>query len=390
MVALSFVDQGPTSAETPGARSLRHSVALAQLADELGYTRYWVAEHHGVRNMTIAAPEILIAHIAERTSRLRVGSGGIMLPNHSPLHVAEQFRTLEALYPGRIDLGIGRSTGTGDDPTRDALLRTPDGLDRFDEHLRQLLAVGGRGDLPADDPYRGLIASPAAVPLPPVFLLGASVRSARLAGQAGLGYGFLGVYQDPAVAIEALRAYRASFVPRVGALRVDAPDADVPGADVPGAKADRPTAILAVRVWVGEDDEHAAALAAPERLAVLDYLTGNPSPLESVERALARRLTDAQLAKRETLDARGDVTGGVERVAARLAELADASGADEIMAISNIHDPEDRRDSLRRLALAAGLRPAPAAPIPHPGSVPDPAAVPREAASASASPDRSA
>ncbi len=332
MVALSFVDQGPVSAETSPAQSLHHSVALAQLADDLGYTRYWVAEHHGVRNMTIAAPEILIAHLADRTSRVRLGSGGMMLPNHSPLHVAEQFRTLEALYPGRIDLGVGRSTGTGDAPTHDALLRTPDALDRFDEHLRQLLAVGGRADLPADDPYRGLIASPAAVPLPPVFLLGASIRSSQLAARAGLGYGFLCVYQDPAIAIRALRCYREAFVPT--------------------AEADRPTAILAVRVWVGEDDEHAAALAAPERLATLDYLTGNPRPLEPIEQALARRLTRAQLATRDTLDLRGDVTGSTDRVAARLAELVEASGADEIMAISNIHDPEDRRNSLRRLASA--------------------------------------
>ncbi|WP_261566744.1 LLM class flavin-dependent oxidoreductase [Frankia gtarii] len=339
MVALSIVDQGPVSEETGPARSLGHSIALAQLADELGYTRFWVAEHHGVRNMTISAPEILIGHIADRTRLLRVGSGGVMLPNHSPLHVAEQFRTLEALYPGRIDLGVGRSTGTGDDPTRDALLRTPDGLDRFDEHLRQLLGVGGRGDLAADDPYRALIASPAAVPLPPVFLLGASVRSAEFAARAGLGFGFLGVYQDPAVAGHALRRYRESFVP--------------------ATEGDRPLAILAARVWVGEDDEHAAALAAPERLAVLDYLTGSPRPLEAVERALARRLTDAQLAARDTLDFRGDVVGGVDRVAGRLAELVEASGADEVMAISNIHDPEDRRNSFRRLAVAAGLRPAP-------------------------------
>ncbi|WP_055750277.1 LLM class flavin-dependent oxidoreductase [Frankia sp. AvcI1] len=340
MVAVSIVDQGPVSAEITPAQSLGHSTALAQLADELGYTRFWLAEHHGVRNMAIAAPEILIGHIADRTSRIRVGSGGVMLPNHAPLHVAEQFRTLEALHPGRIDLGVGRSTGTGDDPTRDALLRTPDGLERFGDHLRHLLGIGGRCQLPADDPHRALVASPAGVPLPPVFLLGSSVGSAELAARAGLGYGFFCVYQDPAVAARALRCYRESFVP--------------------AAPGDRPLGILAARVWVGEDDEHAEALAAPERLAVLDHLTGNPSPLEPVERALARRLTDAQRAARDTLDVRGDVVGGVDRVASRLGELVAASGADEVMAISNIHDPEDRRNSLRRLAVAAGLGPAPA------------------------------
>ncbi|WP_131785889.1 LLM class flavin-dependent oxidoreductase [Protofrankia symbiont of Coriaria ruscifolia] len=339
MVALSIVDQGPVSAQTSPAQTIGHSVELARLAEEIGYTRFWVAEHHGVRNMAFAAPEILIGHIADRTSRLRVGSGGIMLPNHTPLHVAEQFRTLEALHPGRIDLGLGRSTGTGDDPTRDALLRFPDALDRFGEHLRQLLGVGGRVPLDPDDPYRELIASPAGVPLPAVFLLGSSVSSAELAARAGLSYAFLCVNQDPEVAARALRRYRALFAP--------------------AEDGDRPLALLATRIWVGENDEHGEALASPERLAVLDYLTGDPRPLEPVERALARRLTDAQLAARDKLDFRGDVVGGVDRVASRLAELVEASGADEVMAISNIHSPEDRRDSFRRLAVAAGLCPVP-------------------------------
>ncbi|AEH09359.1 MULTISPECIES: LLM class flavin-dependent oxidoreductase [Protofrankia] len=341
MVALSLADQGPVSAQTSPARTIGHSVELAQLAEELGYTRFWVAEHHGVRNMAFAAPEILIGHIADRTSRLRVGSGGIMLPNHTPLHVAEQFRTLEALHPGRIDLGLGRSTGTGDDPTRDALLRTPDALEKFGEHLRQLLGVGGRVPLDPDDPYRELIASPAGVPLPAVFLLGSSVSSAELAARAGLSYAFLCVNQDPDVAVQALRRYRVLFTPV--------------------AEGDRPLAILATRIWVGEDDEHGEALAAPERLAVLDYLSGDPRPLESVEQALARtsRLTDAQLVARDKVDLRGDVVGGIDRVAGRLAELVEASGVDEVMAISNIHNPEDRRESVRRLAVAVGLCPAP-------------------------------
>ncbi|WP_308199112.1 MsnO8 family LLM class oxidoreductase [Saccharothrix sp. S26] len=151
MVALSLVDQGPVSEETPPSQALRHTVDLARLADEIGLTRYWLAEHHGVRNMAVAAPEVVIGHIADRTTRLRVGSGGIMLPNHAPLHVAEQFRTLEALHPGRIDLGVGRSTGTGDDATRDALLRTPDGLERFGEHPAR---AGGSG-FPAEHVERG-------------------------------------------------------------------------------------------------------------------------------------------------------------------------------------------------------------------------------------------
>ncbi|MGI8305829.1 LLM class flavin-dependent oxidoreductase [Saccharopolyspora hattusasensis] len=348
MVALSIVDQGPVSAETSPAQTLHETVELARLADEIGYTRFWVAEHHGVRNMGIAAPEVVIGHLADRTSRLRVGSGGMMLPNHAPLHVAEQFRTLEALHPGRIDLGVGRSTGTGDDATRDALLRTTDGVEMFGEHLRRLLGAGGRLKLAPEDPYSVLTASPDGVPLPPVFLLGASVGSAETAARTGLGYAFLSVNKNPANAASALRRYRELFVPAF--------------------EGDQPLAILAARIWVGEDEEHAAALAAPERLAVLEYLTGNPSALEPVDRALGRRLTDAQAAARDTLDLRADIVGGVDHVAQRLTALVDASGADEVMAISNIHDPEDRRGSFRRLAQAAGLAPAGGPPITRNGA----------------------
>lgn len=348
MVAISIVDQGPVSAETGPAQTLHETVELARLADEVGYTRFWVAEHHGVRNMGIAAPEIVIGHLAGRTRRLRIGSGGMMLPNHAPLHVAEQFRTLEALYPARIDLGVGRSTGTGDDATRDALLRTPDGVEMFGEHLRHLLGVGGRLKLAPEDRYSVLTASPDGVPLPPVFLLGASVGSAETAARTGLGYAFLSVNQDPENADRALRRYRELFVPAF--------------------EGDRPCAILAARIWVGEDDEHASALAASERLAVLEYLTGNPSALEPVDRALSRRLTDAQLAARDTLDLRSDIVGGVSHVEQRLAEVVQTSGADEVMAISNIHDPEDRRKSFRRLAQAAGLGPASASPITRNGA----------------------
>ncbi|MFE9750964.1 LLM class flavin-dependent oxidoreductase [Saccharothrix saharensis] len=339
MVALSLVDQGPVSEETPPAQALRHTVELARLADEIGLTRYWLAEHHGVRNMAVAAPEVVIGHIADRTTRLRVGSGGIMLPNHAPLHVAEQFRTLEALHPGRIDLGVGRSTGTGDDATRDALLRTPDGLERFGEHLAQLLGVGGVRELDPADPYAGLVASPWDVPLPTVFLLGSSVGSAEAAGRSGLGYAYFSVYQAPEAAEAALRRYREAFTPA-------RPD-------------DRPHAIVAARIWVGEDAEHANALAASERLAVLDFLTGTPAALEPMDRALARPLTPAQVTVRDRLDTRSDVVGDVDHAAARLAELVERTGADEVMAVSNIHDPAERRAALRRLAAAVQPQPLP-------------------------------
>lgn len=339
MPRLSFVDQGPVSAEYGPAQTLRHTVELARLAEQIGYTRYWLAEHHGVNHMGIAAPEILIGHIADRTSRMRVGSGGMMLPNHSLLHLAEQFRTLETLYPGRIDLGIGRSTGTGDDPTKNALLRSPSSPGEFARQLRQLLGVCGRGELDPDDPYASVFASPQDAVLPPAFVLGSSIGSAEVAASAGLGYAFLAVNQDPSVAIAALRGYRTRFACR------------------PGGRA--PYSIIACRTWVGADDEHARALASSERLAVLDHLAGTPRALEPAEKAVARQLTDAQRSLEQTIDYRTDVVGSTRTVAAKIAELVAATGADEVMAISNVHDPADRQDCLRRLAIAAEVSPSP-------------------------------
>ncbi|WP_072806084.1 LLM class flavin-dependent oxidoreductase [Rhodococcoides yunnanense] len=333
MTVVSFLDQGPVSEATGPSQSHHESVRLAQLAEELGYVRYWVAEHHGVANMAIAAPEIMIGHIANRTSTIRVGAGGIMLPNHTPLHVAEQFRTLETLHPGRIDLGIGRSTGTGDDPTKDALLRYPDAIERFAEHLTQLLAVGRGHGTGSPDSYGLRTASPSDAVLPEVFVLGSSVNSARFAGAAGLGYAFFCVNQRDERAVDALRSYRAAFVPAI-----------------PGA---RPRGVLALRVWVGDDQEHAEALAASERLAVLDYLAGTPKVLEPMDAALRRKLTAEQWAISQSLDMTSDLVGGVEPVRQRLASLLDRTGADEVIAISNIHDPAERRGCLRRLAEAA-------------------------------------
>jgi luciferase family oxidoreductase group 1 len=329
IIDLTIVDQGPASAETGPAATLRESVRLAMLAEDWGYRRYWFAEHHGVRNMAVAAPEILAAHVAAQTGTIRVGTGGMMLANHTPLHLAEQFRTLEALHPGRIDLGVGRSTGTGDDATRDAVRRagaSPADLDR-------LLSLVGARPASDDGAYATLSASPSDAPAPEVVLLGSSVSSAEAAARLGLPYAFFGVYQAPAAAVTALRRYRELFRPfRAG---------------------DQPHAILAARVWVGDDDAHAAALAWPERLAALDYLTGTPRALCSIEDAARRTLTEAQQAQHAALDYESDIVGGVVEVRAELRKLVAETGADELAAVSNIHNPADRRASFERLAIAA-------------------------------------
>src|ERR687896_1950666 len=207
---LSILDVSPVSSDSDGAQALRNTLDLARLADRLGYERYWLAEHHNLPSIASSAPEIMIGHVASVTRRIRVGAGGIMLPNHAPLKVAETFRVLEALHPGRIDLGIGRAPGT-DPVTATALRRSPDGLDAedFPQQFAELLAFSGDG-FPEDHPFRFVIAMPSDVGLPPIWLLGSSGYSARVAGEMGFGYAFASHF-SPADPAPAMRAYRESF-----------------------------------------------------------------------------------------------------------------------------------------------------------------------------------
>jgi luciferase family oxidoreductase group 1 len=333
----SVLDQAPTRASVPAAQSIRDVVSLADHVDTLGYARFWIAEHHAMGGVASTAPEVLIGHAAQATQHLRIGSGGILLPNHRPIHVAEQFLTLEALHPGRIDLGIGRSEGATDDATVRAFMRPSDNDhgSGFDRQLDELLAFGGIRPLNGGDPLAGVRAGPAGVALPPIFLLGSTPRSAATAARLGLGYGFA-AYTNPGVVAEALQLYRRQFTPAR-----------------PG---DRPHAILGLKVIVGQDDEHAAALALPWHLALVQHRAGNAAPLMSVEHALAHRWTEAERAAEAKIDRRADVVGGPERARERIATLVAQTEADEVIASSNTFDPIDRRASYERLALAAGLR----------------------------------
>src|ERR1043166_5271872 len=174
MVPLSVLDLSPVVTGASGATALRHSLDLAKLADSLGYPRYWVAEHHNLPSVASSAPEIMIGQIAAVTTRIRVGSGGVMLPNHAPLMVAERFKVLEALFPGRIDLGIGRAPGT--DPVTSYALRARQEVraeDDFLERFQELMLWEG-GGFPANHPFRNVRPMPADVPLPPLWLLGSS------------------------------------------------------------------------------------------------------------------------------------------------------------------------------------------------------------------------
>src|SRR6195256_3444434 len=194
MVPLSILDLPPVSAASSGAVALRNSLDLARLADELGFTRYWVAEHHNLPSIASSAPEIMIGQIAAITPRIRVGSVGVMLPNHAPLMVAERFKVLEALFPGRIDLGLGRAPGT-DPVTSYALRRRQDNADDFLERFQELILFERRG-FPPEHPFSTVYAMPKDIALPPIWLLGSSGYSAQLAAMVGMGFAFAHHFSD--------------------------------------------------------------------------------------------------------------------------------------------------------------------------------------------------
>jgi luciferase family oxidoreductase group 1 len=340
MIAISVLDQAPRRTGGAPGHALGDSLTLARHVDGLGYHRFWVAEHHAFAAVSIAAPEVMIGHIASQTMNLRVGSGGVLLPNRRPLHVAEQFCTLEALHPGRIDLGIGRSEGAVDPATVEALGRPDDTAHGpgYDRQLDELLSFGGVRPLPADDPLATVRAVPTDIRLPPVTLLGSTASSAETAAKRGFAYAFAS-HTNPDGAAPALLSYRESFAP--------------------AREGDEPYAMLAIKVTVGEDDAHAEALAAPWHLAMVRQRAGFGAPLMTVEEALAHVWTDEEKRAEEKVDVRADAVGGPERVRSRLDEMAAAAQADAVFAITNTFDLEDRLASYDRLAEVMRLAPIP-------------------------------
>ena len=327
-LGLSVLDVSPVSAGSNGAQALRNTLELAQLADRLGYQRYWLAEHYNLPTIASSAPEVMIGHVANATERIRVGAGGIMLPNHAPLKVAETFRVLEALHPGRIDLGIGRAPGT-DPVTATALRPSQDGLgaDDFPQRFGELLAFSGDG-FPKDHPFRSVVAMPRDVALPPIWLLGSSGYSATAAGKMGLGYAFASHF-SPADPAPAMRAYRENFESSKDFVH--------------------PSAILAVAVICGETREHAKRLATSMELAWVRMRSGNPGPLPSPEEAMAYSYTPAE---RRLADAYRSmqIVGDPQSVRARIEELAEHTGADEVMVTTNVYDHAERLRSYELLA----------------------------------------
>ncbi len=333
MPPLSVLDLSPVTTATPGSQALRNTLDLARHADALGYRRYWVAEHHNLANIASSAPEIMIGQIAALTTRMRVGSGGVMLPNHAPLAVAERFKVLEALYPGRIDLGLGRAPGT-DPVTAYALRRRQDVAedDDFLERLQELLLIGSRG-YPPTHPFSGVHAMPADAPLPPIFLLGSSDYSARLAGSIGSGFSFAHHFANHDAA-DAMRLYRSAFRP--------------------SQLAASPHAILAVAAVCADTDAEAERLAATVDLNFVRRAQGRYLPLESPETARAFDYSPVDRERMKHNRARLFV-GSPTTIADRLAPLIDATQADELMITSMMFDHQARKHSYALLAEAFGL-----------------------------------
>ena len=336
---LGVLDQSPIAEGSTGAQALRNTLDLARRADELGYHRYWLAEHHASPMLAGTSPEALIGPIAATTSRMRVGSGGVMLPHYSPLKVSETFSALSGLFPGRIDLGVGRTDGTDDPVTVFALQRDRNhpAPDDFAEQLAELLAL-------LDDrlaPEHLFEFLPPLLPgrpeRPEAWLLGSSVQSAEWAGQLGLRYAFAD-FINPGAGVEIVRHYRERFVP-----------------------CDRlaePHAIVAVWALCADSDEEAERLAASGRMAALVARHGKFAPVPRVDTAVrfVERRTrglppDHALRKRM-------LHGSPAALRADLEELAGGYGVGELLVVNVAHDHAARRHSYELLADAFSLRTA--------------------------------
>jgi luciferase family oxidoreductase group 1 len=324
----------PIAAGSTARDALQTTSELARLADRLGFHRYWFAEHHNTRSLASAAPEIMIGHIASQTQHLRVGAGGVMLPNHSPLKIIEVFKLLEALHPGRIDLGLGRAPGT-DTLTAFAMRRSREALtaEDYPEQLAELFAYD-EGSFPVDHPFRAIRAIPFDVRMPPIWILGSSPWSSELAASNGLPYSFAG-HINGAGAIPALRSYRANFVP--------------------SARCPEPRSMLAVSVTIGETPEHAEALNAINKLMLVRLHSNFTDRLNpSLEEALAYRFTPAEEALIASRPLRS-IVGDIATVQARMQEMAAEAQVDELMVTTFLADSADRERMVTSLAAAFGL-----------------------------------
>lgn len=333
-VPLSVLDLSPVPEGATVGEALARSTDLARLADRLGFTRYWVAEHHGMAGVASTSPPVLLAHLGAATDRIRIGSGGVMLPNHAALTVAEQFGMLEALHPGRVDLGIGRAPGT-DPLTARALRRSA--MSTHDDFPEQLVELFGffDGTLPPEHPYHSVLATTALGNRPAIWMLGSSDYGAHAAGVLGLPYSFAHHFAS-ANTLLAAQEYRRSF----RAVR----------------DLDEPHLMIGVNVLCAPTDDEAEWLAGSGRLSVLRLRTGRPGRLPSPEAAAAHPYTSLE---REQIRAwtASNVVGSPDTVRRRLEDLVEQTGANELIVTTSCFEHAHRLRSFELLAACTGLAP---------------------------------
>lgn len=332
MLQLSVLDQSPISEGSSGSQALRNSVDLARLADELGYVRYWVAEHHGTPSLASPSPEALIGPIAASTSRIRVGSGGVMLPHYSPLKVAETFSMFSGLFPGRIDLAVGRAAGTDSRTTvalqRDRRQAAPDD---FPAQLVELMAYL-HDEMPIEHPFASLTLLPGRPESPELWLLGSSAQSAIWAAELGLPYAFADFINAGGAGIVA--SYREQFAPtaRLGGPRV------------------------AVAVWAlcAETNEEARRISSSSRMMFTLFFRGQLIPIPPVETAIAF-LAHQPPFDDPFMSRRRAIVGSPETVKAGIEQVARQYSADEVMIVTITHEHATRRRSYELIAEAFAL-----------------------------------
>jgi luciferase family oxidoreductase group 1 len=330
MTTLSILDLVRVTQETDARGALNNARDVARHAEAWGYNRLWVAEHHNMPGIASAATSIVLAHIAEGTSTIRIGAGGIMLPNHAPYVIAEQFGTLARLFPGRVDLGLGRAPGT-DQMTLRALRRTPDAADNFPQDVLELQAF-----LAPAGPNQRIQAVPAAGTEVPLWILGSSHFGAMVAAELGLPYAFASHFA-PEHLLAALEVYRARFKP--------------------SEQLDRPYAMVGVNIVAAESDDVAKRLATTQQMSFTNIFRGarglSQPPIDDIESYWSG--SEKQQAQR--MLARS-IVGSVETVRAGIDALVEETKADELIVVSDVYDHATRLRSFELIAEAAGIKPA--------------------------------
>lgn len=329
----SVLDQSPASAGSTEDAAIRASIALAQHCDTLGYERYWVSEHHNSASIVGTAPEILMAAVAATTPRIRIGSAGVMLPHYSALKVAEQFRVLEAIAPGRIDLGVGRAPGS-DGLTAHALNPHANAAEDFPRQVQELQHWVSGIELPAGHPYRSIAALPRGATSPQIWILGSSAYGAQLAAHFGLPYAFAYFFSDGAGVEEALSLYRRNYQP--------------------SERYPKPNPTICVWALAAETEAEAKHLAMTREYWRAGFDKGLRSALVSPETAAAHPYTDAEQVMIQKLRERALVGSGAQ-VAEKLRALAQHLALDEIVINTWTFDPAARQRSYSVLANALVL-----------------------------------